>query len=853
MGLSHLFNMILALISTWIIFQNQLSWSGWQMALVALLSFLGVRYYWIGQSKHSSTLLMVSTGLIALYWGLAAEPTLTITTFIGLGTWLAYVSEERVWPIFSVLSAIILFAGLTLESYEITVIPTLPRPFRFLWMLVLSAETATLGFLWRRSYKNWQNALLTEFSFYQNILKNLPADIVAMDRSLQVVLFNQADLEEAGLPGECVNIPFNTYAKILRIPDEQAANRISQFRKTLEEGIGREWEERCWEDEGVKDFIRRTHPLRDPDGNITHILSYGLEITETKRIMRQVQEGMEVQQAINYFATSLFRQNTEEDILWDITRNCIQYLGFVDCVIYLKDEHRHILVQRAAYGKKEGKEFTIVDPIEIEIGKGIVGTVALTGQAELVGNTTHDPRYILDDEQRLSELAVPIIGPEGVIMGVIDSEHPEKDFYTSRHLSVLHTIASLCANKLTKARVDVELLKAKELAEAATQAKSLFLSTMSHEIRTPMNAVIGISNLLMEDNLHPGQTQNLEILHNSANHMLSLINDILDFSKMESSQFRFENKPVSLVEVVNRHRETFSFMAQEKGLELSTDCSEGISCYVNTDPVRLSQVLTNLIGNALKFTEQGAVRFGFRVEAETATTYQLYFSVQDTGIGIPSDKLDNIFGSFSQAHSGIAKQYGGSGLGLFICKKLVELQGGTIGVESEEGTGSCFWFRLELEKGSPIALIGQVEKSRWSDAKLSGLRVLLVEDNPVNIMVAKKILLKWDVNPTLARNGQEALEQVQQNEFDLILMDLNMPVMDGITSVKYIRALGTPYAQQVPIIALTADVSENVREFVLENGMSDYLSKPFNPGALLSILQQYASFAQANPNTPTVF
>lgn len=678
-----------------------------------------------------------------------------------------------------------------------------------------------------------------QFKLFRSILDNIPADIVAMNKDKQHLFVNKTAVKSPEVREFMLGKTVFEYCEERNKPIELALERDASLNHVLESGNDIEWEEDFNTPRGEISYIRRISPVKDENEDIELLIAYGFEITERKKAEARLKKSEEVQSAINYFAKSLFGQNTEEDIVWDIAENCIHYLGFEDCVIYLLDEKKKFLLQKAAYGAKGKAGRQILNEMKIPLGKGIVGSVAQKGKAEIVVDTSEDKRYILDDELRLSEIAVPIIGPEGVL-GVIDSEHSSRGFYSQGHLEILEVIASLCANKLIKARADRLLLESKEKAVEATRAKSTFLSTMSHEIRTPMNAVIGISHLLLEDQPKASQIPSLKALEFSSRHLLSLINDILDYSKIEAGKLSFENESFDLNELMSNVQKTFSFKAKDKGIELSNSTPLAVNYKIKGDWVRLNQILSNLVGNALKFTDQGKVDFGFEIEEATGNQAALFFYVADTGIGIPSDKLENIFEQFTQASSQTTREYGGTGLGLAICKKLVELQGGSIGVESESGKGTRFWFRLSFEQGGNL---DQLKKGpgvfSWSKGSLKGMKVLLVEDNRVNVMVGKKYLKKWDIEADVAENGQIALEMVSANSYDLILMDLNMPVMDGLTATEYIRKKEGNYFTQLPIIALTADVSENVKEKILQSGMNDYLTKPFDPEDLFKSLSAY--------------
>lgn len=389
-------------------------------------------------------------------------------------------------------------------------------------------------------------------------------------------------------------------------------------------------------------------------------------------------------------------------------------------------------------------------------------------------------------------------------------------------------------------RVEEELIIAKDKAEEATSVKAQFLSTMSHEIRTPMNAVIGVTHLLSEDNPREDQIQNINILKLSADNLMTLINDILDFSKIEAGRVDIEFIEFNFRKLITNIASGFEIKSREKGLGFIVEIDPKIPSYLIGDPTRISQVLNNLCSNAVKFTDSGNVRVAVSYQEKCDDKVKLKFEIKDTGVGIPEDKQDQIFKSFSQADSNTNRLYGGTGLGLTISKKLIEIMGGCINVKSDLEFGTTFFFDLSLtisHKSKPTLDLS-IDSSQNID-KIRGLHILLAEDNEMNILILKQFLKKWEITYEIAMNGEVAVEKVQAGNFDMVLMDLQMPVLDGYQATQCIRSLSDDKFREIPILAITASAFNEIRKRVLAAGMNDFVTKPINPEDLFQKIEKY--------------
>ncbi|HSZ84930.1 MAG TPA: response regulator [Puia sp.] len=372
-------------------------------------------------------------------------------------------------------------------------------------------------------------------------------------------------------------------------------------------------------------------------------------------------------------------------------------------------------------------------------------------------------------------------------------------------------------------------------AQQGLKAKTEFLSTMSHEIRTPLNAVIGMTHLLLNNQPRNEQKKDLDIILSSAHNLLAIVNNILDYNSIEEGKISFENIPMDITEIANNIITSLELTAKEKGIDLKAEIDKRLYKKLTGDPVRTSQVLSNLIQNAVKFTEKGFVRLSINVSNINNDNVTLEILVKDSGIGIDPEKQKMIFDRFTQADSSKSRRFGGTGLGLAISKKILQLQGVDLQVKSEFGKGSVFYFTQTFELCAEQKTVQSIESSYNEDLSFDGMSILLVEDNQLNVMVAQTILENNGARVDVAYNGQEAIDKLDTSRHQIILMDLNMPVMDGYEATMQLRKRG----ETLPIIALTASTQKEVESEIYAAGIDDILVKPFNPEDLFRIISHY--------------
>lgn len=418
----------------------------------------------------------------------------------------------------------------------------------------------------------------------------------------------------------------------------------------------------------------------------------------------------------------------------------------------------------------------------------------------------------------------------------LEIEYPDSfgnEYYVAR-LNFIHSntndkkhVSALVHNITDKKKAEKELIEAKHTAEEALKIKSEFLSSVSHEIRTPMNAIMGLTDILLEQKHNEETIEYLSSIRHSADNLLVIINDILNYSKLEAGKIVVENIPFRLDRQIAELKKMLGVKAEKKNIYYESSIHENVPLSLIGDPYRLNQVLINLIGNAIKFTDKGGVSCTVGVHFLEGKKAVLDFEIKDSGIGIPQDKIEQVFDSFVQASSDTSRKYGGTGLGLTITKDLVTLMGGQISLNSEIGKGSVFKVQIPFHVSDEDVAV-HVINDNAEKIDLSYLTVLVAEDNPLNQLVISKILDGWNAHYRIAENGEIAIEILQKEKVDIVFMDLQMPVMDGFEAVSKIRSKDSEVLEpNVPIIAFTADAFPETKIKVLEAGMNDLIAKPF--------------------------
>ncbi|WP_185281420.1 response regulator [Hymenobacter sp. NBH84] len=651
-------------------------------------------------------------------------------------------------------------------------------------------------------------ALATQQEFYETILHALPVQVAVFDAAYRFSFVNVASMASPEVRAWVIGKDNFAYCAHRQRPREVAVRRQEHFDHVVGTRKAAMWEEV----EGItgeKRYLQRQYlPVFASDGSLRMVVGMGVDVTEQRRMEKQ-----------------LVDQRTFYEFVLDHLPTDV---GVFD------SQFRYLFVNARGIKDPEMRKWVI--------GKDNLAYFKRTGRPDEMG---HERQAQLEHAARTREL----------VTYEETFTRPDGDRHLLRCLQpVFHADGSL--NLILGYGLDVTervateraLRHAKITAESAVRARELFLANMSHEIRTPMNAILGMSQLLAKTPLTPSQSSYREAITTSAENLLVIINDILDLSKLEAGKMTLEQVGFGPTLLLDQVEQTLRYKAAEKGLRLRTELDERLPQVLLGDPYRITQVLLNLAGNAIKFTERGEVVVACQVltTLPSATGVEILFRVTDTGVGIEPEFLARIFQEFSQEDASVTRKFGGTGLGLSICRNLVKLMGGDVRVSSQKNQGTVVEFSLCLPVGTTTDLLPQTILPEDSSIRqnLRYKHVLLVEDNRFNRQIARTFLQQAQVQVTEAENGEQAVELALAQPFDLILMDIQMPVLDGYGATA---ALRQQLQITTPIIALTANAIKGEREKCLAAGMNGYLAKPFQETALLQVVSEWMAPHHAAP------
>jgi PAS domain S-box-containing protein len=673
--------------------------------------------------------------------------------------------------------------------------------------------------------KEYENQIKREKAFLEHLIDSTPAAIAITSPTGIISMVNR---EFTNLFGYSSEEAANNFIDDLVVPDDMKAEAISI--ESLAKINHKE----------IRQTVRR-----DKAGNKIHVslvataIVMNDEIIATLGIYRDItteRKNQLLQEILYNISTAALKQYDIKEIYPIIVHELSKIWDTNNFFIALYDKTSETLSLPFFTDEKDNFH-------EIPTKKTITGWVIHNNKSVLL---KENDLKLLEESGDIDLIGTPCkvwmgvpLKVESTTIGVMClQDYNDEDKFSQDDLYVLDFIANQIAIAIQRRMMLDNLIHARQKAEEAAQSKQLFMSTMSHEIRTPLNEVIGITNLLLQGNPREDQMDYIKTLKFSGNHLLTLVNDVLDYNKMESGKIVFEQTQFNLSDFLDEIMRSYSFRSKAKHLGFEIKLANDLPQEVIGDPIRLNQILSNLLSNALKFTNQGSITVSIRELKRSGGQSRLEFSVSDTGIGIPKDKHSYIFDSFTQASPDTTRHFGGTGLGLAICKKLIELQGGTITLESEQGKGSIFRFVITFgvsEKSGQV----QTPEVAESFTGLEGKKILVAEDNKINFFVANKFLSSWGLKVSHAENGQLALDLLEKEDFDLILMDLHMPIMDGIEATRIIRKSENPKIRDIPIVALTAAIMSESHDKIEDLNINDYVLKPFKPHDLFERIKKY--------------
>ncbi|UEG48669.1 PAS domain S-box protein [Ferruginibacter lapsinanis] len=634
--------------------------------------------------------------------------------------------------------------------------------------------------------------------FYEEILDNIPSDIAVFDKGHRYLYINPMAIKDKEMRKwiigktdeeyfEYRNKPLSFLAGVRKRMFDKMFDTITKTKKIAS------WEEEMQgADNTVQTILRNFYPVLNDNDEVKMVIGYGIDITDIKKIQREIEQS--------------------EKRYRDVIDNSM-------AIITTHDMDGKFLTVNPMVGKTYGYE-----------------------DEEILGHHISD--FMLEDDKKLfTESYLKVIKDNKEASGILRVVHKSGKLLYTLYNNFLKEeegrapyVIGFSVDITDRIMAEKELKIAKQATEEMAQTKQNFLANMSHEIRTPMNAILGMTNLLAKTPLNQNQQFNLEVIQSSAENLMVIINDILDLSKIEAGKLTLENIAFELNSVIDKAIQVMVHKAEEKGLILTANLfDDRVSKILIGDPYRLNQVLLNLISNAIKFTEKGTVDISCKLVHEQGQQQTIKITVKDTGIGMDKSFTNDLFKKFTQEDDSVSRRFGGTGLGMSICKELIELMNGKINVQSQKGVGTEFSFVIPFQKGT-AAQLPVKEIKNIDTTVLVNKKVLIVDDNEMNRLVAATILKNYGVFTDEAVNGAEAVEKIKGNQYDIVLMDVHMPIMNGIEATENIRK---NISKELPVIALTAFALKDDNLRCLEVGMNDYLSKPFKEIQLVNIILKW--------------
>ncbi|RVU02722.1 PAS domain-containing sensor histidine kinase [Mucilaginibacter limnophilus] len=631
---------------------------------------------------------------------------------------------------------------------------------------------------------NSKGILKGKLDFYEDVLNQIPADVVVYDNQHRYVFISHTAIKDRALRERLIGLKDEDFCWLTNRPESLAQERHAYFNEVVKTRKLKTWEEKVPNADGSESYhLRNMYPLLDEDNHVKFVIGYGLDITDRKLAEEKLIINEKKYKDLYNFGTALIYTHDMRGNLRSVNPAISNTLGYTEEEV-TNNNIRNIL---PVYDRNK-IQHDYLDKVRTQgTVKGISRVVHKNGsilylhyQGHLAGDDSNAP-YVIGFAQDITD----------------------------------------------RIKIEKELRAAKVTTESAARAKEIFLANMSHEIRTPMNGILGLNMLLSKTELNEQQLGYTRMISESVKNLLTIVNDILDIEKISSGKLELESKPFNISNKIARTLQLFQYKSKEKDLSLILNNRLPDEFVVIGDQYRFAQILSNLINNSIKFTKKGDITVSASLLYNANDKVLLEFSVKDTGIGISPDRLPVIFDSFVQGSSHMSRKYGGTGLGLSICKSLVEMQGGHIKVHSKLNQGTEFIFSLTYKKGLSYMQKQGEEDDVIDPELLRDRKILVAEDVELNQFLVRNVLESWGCVVDIVSNGAEAVERVKDEDYDVVLMDIQMPEMDGITATRHIRQFEPEQHRDVPIIAFTANALKGDSQYYKDAGMNDCVMKPY--------------------------